>query len=95
MLGNFPLPIEVIPMARSFVAREITALGGQPALRQGFITDNGNIILDVHGLQISNPVELETTLNQVTGIVTNGLFARRAADILLLGTDTGVEVIAN
>lgn len=95
VLGNFPLPIEVIPMARSFVAREITALGGQPALRQGFITDNGNIILDVHGLQISNPVELETTLNQVTGIVTNGLFARRAADILLLGTDTGVEVIAN
>jgi ribose 5-phosphate isomerase A len=95
VLGNFPLPIEVIPMARSFVAREITALGGQPALRQGFITDNGNIILDVHGLQISNPVELETTLNQVTGIVTNGLFARRAADILLLGTDKRVEIIAN
>ncbi|MCC6922205.1 MAG: ribose-5-phosphate isomerase RpiA [Nitrosomonas sp.] len=95
VLGNFPLPIEVIPMARSFVAREITALGGQPALRQGFITDNGNIILDIHGLQISNPVELETTLNQVTGIVTNGLFARRAADILLLGTDKRVEIIAN
>lgn len=95
VLGNFPLPIEVIPMARSFVAREITALGGQPALRQGFITDNGNIILDVHGLRISNPVELETTLNQITGIVTNGLFARRAADILLLGTDKGVEIIAN
>lgn len=95
VLGNFPLPIEVIPMARSFVAREIAALGGQPALRQGFITDNGNIILDVHGLRISNPVELETTLNQITGIVTNGLFARRAADILLLGTDTGVEIIAN
>lgn len=95
VLGNFPLPIEVIPMARSFVAREITALGGQPALRQGFITDNGNIILDVHGLQISNPIELETTLNQVTGIVTNGLFARRAADILLLGTDKRVEIIAN
>jgi ribose 5-phosphate isomerase A len=95
VLGNFPLPIEVIPMARSFVAREIAALGGQPALRQGFITDNGNIILDFHGLRISNPVELETTLNQITGIVTNGLFARRAADILLLGTDTGVEIIAN
>lgn len=95
VLGNFPLPIEVIPMARSFVAREITALGGQPALRQGFITDNGNIILDIHGLQISNPVELETTLNQVTGIVTNGLFARRAADILLLGNDKRVEIIAN
>lgn len=95
VLGNFPLPIEVIPMARSYVAREIAALGGQPALRQGFITDNGNIILDIHGLQILNPVELETTLNQITGIVTNGLFARRAADILLLGTDKGVEIIAN
>lgn len=95
VLGNFPLPIEAIPMARSYVAREIAALGGQPALRQGFITDNGNIILDIHGLQILNPVELETTLNQITGIVTNGLFARRAADILLLGTDKGVEIIAN
>lgn len=95
VLGNFPLPIEVIPMARSYVAREITALGGQPALRQGFITDNGNVILDVHGLQISNPVELETTLNQITGVVTNGLFARRAADILLLGTDQGVKTISH
>ncbi len=95
VLGNFPLPIEVIPMARSYVAREITALGGQPALRQGFITDNGNNILDVHGLQILNPVELETTLNQITGVVTNGLFARRAADILLLGTDKGVEIISH
>jgi len=95
VLGNFPLPIEVIPMARSYVAREIAALGGQPALRQGFITDNGNIILDVHGLQILNPVELETTLNQITGIVTNGLFARRAADILLLGTDKGIETIVS
>lgn len=95
VLGNFPLPIEVIPMARSYVAREIAVLGGQPALRQGFITDNGNIILDIHGLQILNPVEFETTLNQITGIVTNGLFARRAADILLLGTDKGVEIIAS
>jgi ribose 5-phosphate isomerase A len=95
VLGNFPLPIEVIPMARSYVAREIAALGGQPALRQGFITDNGNIILDIHGFEILNPVELETTLNQITGIVTNGLFARRAADILLLGTDKGIETIAN
>ena len=95
VLGNFPLPIEVIPMARSYVAREITALGGQPALRQGFITDNGNIILDIHGLQIINPVELETTLNQITGIVTNGLFARRAADILLLGTDQGVKITSH
>ncbi|MDR4516338.1 MAG: ribose-5-phosphate isomerase RpiA [Nitrosomonas sp.] len=95
ILGNFPLPIEVIPMARSYVAREITLLGGQPALRQGFITDNGNVILDVHGLQILNPVELETTLNQITGIVTNGLFARRAADVLLLGVDLGVKTITH
>ncbi len=95
VLGNFPLPIEVIPMARSYVAREITALGGQPALRTGFITDNGNIILDVHGLQILNPVELETTLNQITGVVTNGLFARRAANILLLGTEAGVKTISH
>jgi len=93
ILGNFPLPIEVIPMARSYVAREIVQLGGQPALRQGFITDNGNVILDVHGLQIMNPVELETTLNQITGVVTNGLFARRSADILLLGTDQGVRTV--
>lgn len=94
VLGTFPLPIEVIPMARSYVAREITLLGGHPALRQGFVTDNGNIILDVHGLQIMNPVELETTLNQIAGVVTNGLFARKGADILLLGTDNGVETIA-
>lgn len=93
VLGNFPLPIEVIPMARSYVAREILLLGGQPALRQGFITDNGNVILDVHGLQILNPVEMESALNQITGIVTNGLFARRAADILLLGTDEGVKTM--
>ncbi len=93
VLGTFPLPIEVIPMARSYVAREITLLGGHPALRQGFVTDNGNIILDVHGLQILNPVELETTLNQITGVVTNGLFARKAANTLLLGTDHGVETI--
>ena len=95
ILGNFPLPIEVIPMARSYVAREITLLGGQPALRQGFITDNGNVILDVHGLQILNPVELETTLNQITGIVTNGLFARRPADVLLLGVDIGIKTITH
>lgn len=93
ILGNFPLPIEVIPMARSYVARELLKLGGHPALRQGFTTDNGNVILDVHGLQIMNPVELETTLNQITGIVTNGLFSRRAADALLLGTDQGVRTI--
>jgi len=93
ILGNFPLPIEVIPMARSYVAREIVLLGGHPALRQGFVTDNGNVILDVHGLQIMNPVELEAKLNQITGVVTNGLFARRSADMLLLGTDNGVKTI--
>ena len=93
VLGNFPLPVEVIPMARSYVAREIVHLGGQPALRQGFVTDNGNVILDVHNLQIMNPIELEATLNQITGVVTNGLFARRSADTLLLGTDNGVRTI--
>ncbi len=93
VLGKFPLPVEVIPMARGYVAREITRLGGRPVLREGFITDNGNIILDVHGLQILNPVELETTLNQITGVVTNGLFAKRGADVLLLGIDTGIRTI--
>jgi len=93
VLGNFPLPVEVIPMARSYVAREIALLGGQPALRVGFTTDNGNLILDVHNLNIANPVELETTLNQIVGVVTNGLFARRGADLLLLGTQQGVETI--
>ncbi len=93
VLGKFPLPVEVIPMARSYVAREIALLGGQPAWRQGFTTDNGNIILDVHNLNIMNPVELETALNQIAGVVTNGLFARRAANVLLIGTDQGVETI--
>ena len=93
VLGRFPLPVEVIPMARSYVAREITRLGGQPALRQGFVTDNGNVILDVHGWQILNPVELEEALNQITGVVTNGLFAKRGADLLLLGNDDGVRTI--
>ena len=93
MLGKFPLPVEVIPMAQSYVAREMIKLGGQPVLRQGFTTDNGNIILDVHNLQIMNPVELETRINQITGVVTNGLFARRPADILLLGTDEGVKTM--
>ena len=91
VLGKFPLPIEVIPIARSYIARELVKLGGQPQLREGFTTDNGNIILDVHNLQIMNPVELETTLNQLAGVVTNGLFARRAADVLLLGTPDGVK----
>ena len=93
VLGKFPLPIEVIPMARSYVARQLVALGGQPKLREGFTTDNGNIILDVQGLQILNPVELETTLNNITGVVTNGLFARRPADVLLLGTPDGVKTL--
>lgn len=94
VLGKFPLPVEVIPMARSYVAREITRLGGQPMLRDGFTTDNGNMILDIHGLQILNPVELETALNQITGVVTNGLFAKRGADVLLLSSDDGVRTIA-
>ncbi len=90
VLGKFPLPVEVIPMARSFVARELVKLGGQPKLREGFMTDNGNLILDVHGLSIVDPPALETTINQITGVVTNGLFARRGANVLLLGTDSGV-----
>ncbi len=93
VLGKFPLPIEVIPMARSYVGREVVKLGGHPKLREGFTTDNGNIILDVHGLQILNPVELETALNQLPGVVTNGLFARRGADVLLLGATEGVQTI--
>jgi ribose 5-phosphate isomerase A len=93
VLGKFPLPVEVIRAARSYVARELVKLGGQPALRQGFITDNGNLILDVHNLQIVNPLELESTLNQIAGVVTNGLFARRGADMLLLGTGTGVQTL--
>ena len=93
LLGNFPLPVEVIPMARSYVSRELVKLGGQPRLRTGFTTDNGNLILDVHGLTIMNPVELEGTINQITGVVTNGLFARRPADLLLLGTSNGVRQV--
>jgi len=93
VLGSFPLPIEVIPMARSLVARRLVALGGQPKLREGFTTDNGNVILDVHGLQIMNPVELESELDHIAGVVTNGLFARRAADVLLLGTAEGVKTL--
>ena len=93
MLGKFPLPVEVIPMARSYVARQLTALGGQPVLRQGFTTDNGNVILDVHGMQIVNPVELEARINAIVGVVTNGLFAARAADVLLLGAADGVKTL--
>ena len=93
VLGKFPLPIEVIPMARSHVGRELVRLGGQPELRQGFTTDNGNLILDVYGLSILKPLELEAELNNITGVVTNGLFARRGADVLLLGVATGVRTI--
>ena len=93
VLGKFPLPVEVIPMARAYVARQIVRLGGQPKLREGFATDNGNIVLDVWGLSILNPVELETAINNVTGVVTNGLFARRGADVLLLGNQSGVKTM--
>jgi len=91
MLGAFPLPIEVLPMAHKFVAGKMLRLRAQPIWREGFVTDNGNHILDVHDLEISNPVEMETRLNQIPGIVTVGLFAHRAADILLIGDDTGVR----
>jgi ribose 5-phosphate isomerase A len=94
VLGKFPLPIEVIPMARSLVARAIVKLGGEPVLRQGFKTDNGNVILDIHNLKIMNPVELEEKLNNIVGVVTNGLFAKRPADVLLLGTAGGVKKLA-
>ncbi|MBL8528939.1 MAG: ribose-5-phosphate isomerase RpiA [Burkholderiales bacterium] len=93
VLGRFPLPVEVIPMARALVARELVKLGGTPRLREGFVTDNGNVILDVHDLAIANPAELETRINQIPGVVTNGLFARRGADVLLLATARGVETL--
>ena len=89
-LGRFPLPVEVIPMARGHVARQIVRLGGAPAWREGVVTDNGNHILDVRGLVIGDPVALEGEINQVAGVVTVGLFARRPADVLLVGTDTGI-----
>jgi len=92
-LGTFPLPIEVIPMARSMIARELVKLGGSPVYRNGFVTDNGNVILDTYGLDIRNPVELETHLNNLVGVVCNGLFARRPADVLLLGGSAGVRTI--
>lgn len=91
VLGRFPLPVEVIPMARSYVARELVKLGGQPEWRQDLMTDNGNVVLDVYNLDIANPVELEATINQITGVVTNGLFARRGADVLLLASARGVQ----
>jgi len=93
VLGKFPLPVEVIPMARSYVAREIVKLGGDPVYRQGVITDNGNVILDVHNLTILNPPELEAQLNSIVGVVTNGLFAHRGADIVLVADDFDVKTL--
>jgi len=93
VLGTFPVPVEVIPMARSYVARQLVLLGGQPALRMGFTTDNGNVILDVHGLSILNPAELEAKIRAVVGVVTVGLFAARGADVILLAGDAGVRTI--
>lgn len=94
VLGTFPLPVEVIPMARSYVSRELTRLGGRPVWREGVTTDNGNQILDVHGLEIVDPVALETRIDQIVGVVTNGLFARRPADVCLLGTPEGVRTLS-
>ncbi|MDX9988587.1 MULTISPECIES: ribose-5-phosphate isomerase RpiA [Thiothrix] len=92
-LGKFPLPIEVIPMARALVAREMVKMGGNPVLRQGFTTDNGNVILDIHNLTIMNPVEMEDRINRIPGVVTNGLFAIRPADVLILGGVGGVQTL--
>lgn len=93
VLGRFPLPIEVIPMARSYVARQLVKLGGQPVYREGVVTDNGNVILDVHNLAIVDPKGLEDTINGIVGVVANGLFARRPADVLLVGSANGVETL--
>ncbi len=93
LLGEFPLPVEVIPMARSYVARELVRLGGQPVYREGFVTDNGNVILDVQDMEILDPKALEQQINNIVGVVTNGLFARRPADVVLMGTPDGVEVL--
>ena len=93
ILGKFPLPIEVIPMARSYVARELVKLGGDPVYRKGIVTDNGNVILDIYNLTILDPVSLEQQINAIAGVVTNGLFAHRGADVLILGTDDGVKII--
>ncbi len=96
VMGNFPLPVEVIPMSVSYVKKQISKfIGGSPIIREGFTTDNGNLILDVHGLKIENPKTLENKLNNIVGVVTNGLFANRGADILLLGTPNGVKTIKN
>ena len=94
VLGKFPLPVEVIPMARSYVGRELVKLGGLPALREGFTTDNGNIVLDVRGMTLLDPPKTEGEINQLAGVVTNGIFARRPADVLLLGSEKGVSTIS-
>ena len=93
MLGRFPLPVEVIPMARSYVARELVKLGGDPEYRQGVVTDNGNVILDVHNLEILDPKALENSINAIAGVVTNGLFANRPADVLIIGTPDGAKIV--
>ena len=93
MLGSFPLPLEVLPMAQSFVARKMVKLRGQPIWRENFVTDNGNHILDIHNLAISNPLEMESRINQIPGVVTVGLFAHRPADVLIVGDDNGVRVM--
>ena len=93
VLGDFPLPVEVIPMARSYVARELVKLGGDPVYREGVVTDNGNSILDVYNLEIVDPVKLESQINEIVGVVTNGLFAARPANVLLLGTQSGVKTL--
>ncbi len=93
VMGTFPLPVEVIPMARSFIARELVKLGGRPVYREGFVTDNGNDILDVHDLQIMEPVKLENEMNKLPGIVTVGIFANRPADVLILGTPEGAKTV--
>ncbi len=93
VMGEFPLPVEVIPMARSFIARELVKLGGRPVWREGFVTDNGNDILDVHDLKIMEPVKLENELNKLPGIVTVGIFANRPADVLILGTPDGAKTV--
>ena len=92
-LGDFPLPVEVIPMARSYVAREIVKLGGEPVYRDGVVTDNGNVILDVFGMQIAQPRKLEEQLNAIAGVVTNGLFAHRPADVVIVGSSSGINVL--
>ncbi|CAN5697821.1 ribose-5-phosphate isomerase RpiA [soil metagenome] len=94
VLGRYPLPIEVLPMARSYVARELVKLGGQPRWRSGYITDNGNVILDVRNLSLLDPARMESEINHIAGVVSNGIFARRPADLLIIGTETGVKTLS-